>query len=540
MKKKLVLVLSILCIIAIAVTGCGKSEDDPLKAKCHNGIMVGQEENGVISFLGVPYATPPVGDLRWKAPVAAAESDEEIICDDFGYTALQYEWPTEPASYEEKSEDCLTLNIWKGKDAGDDPKAVMVWFHGGSHAWGGTADPIYNGQKFVEEHPDVILVTANYRLGLMAWPDFSDFPGGEEYTDINLGIRDHIMALEWVQQNIESFGGDPNNVTIFGESAGGGSVTALLMSPMAEGLFNKVIAESGTAGPDISTRDEAKEYAKVIAEAAGCETMDELLEISGDEWVELDWDNELGDASCGVVADGEVVPYPEDMEAALQAAAERGVVLMHGTNSDEWNYFMVDQFGDTKEEKFANWKSQLDELWDGTYESLGSDKQALMDEFYELASQRVADEYAKDADVKEALTESSFRTGQWRYTHTQLADVYSKYGGEQYVYYWTVPSTSDDYYKSACHAVELAYVFNNLEDTIYTGENPDEKTAERAHTAWANFAKTGNPSIDEAEWLPYDTTDRNTMVMSLDGWKTEADPNGREREIIEEVMGPLY
>lgn len=330
MKKKLVLVLSALCIIAIAVTGCGKSEADPLKAECHNGIMVGQEENGVVSFLGVPYATPPVGELRWKAPVAAPESDKEIICDDFGYTALQYEWPTEPASYEEKSEDCLTLNIWKGKDAGNEPKAVMVWFHGGSHAWGGTADPIYNGQKFVEAHPDVILVTANYRLGLMAWPDFSDFPGGEEYTDVNLGIRDHIMALEWVQQNIASFGGDPDNVTIFGESAGGGSVTALLMSPMAEGLFNKVIAESGTTGPNVSTRDEAKEYAKVIAEAADCETMDELLEVTADEWIELDWDNELGDASCGVVADGEVVPYPEDMEAALKAAAERGIVLMHG------------------------------------------------------------------------------------------------------------------------------------------------------------------------------------------------------------------
>ncbi len=546
MKKRSLLCFAFTFALAgvMLLAGCGSSSetgDDPLKVKCHNGVMVGQEENDVVSFLGVPYAKPPTGDLRWKAPEAAEENDEEIICDAFGYTALQYEWPTEPASYNEKNEDCLTLNIWKGKDAAEgDAKAVMVWFHGGSHAWGGTSDPIYDGQNFVEEHPDVILVTANYRLGLMSWPDFSDFPGGEEYSDINLGIRDHIMALEWVQQNIKGFGGDPDNVTIFGESAGGGSVTALMMSPMAEGLFNKVIAESGTTGPDIGTREDAKEYARVIAEAAGCETMDELLEISGDEWIDLDWDNELGDASCGVVADGEVIPYPEDMEAALKSAAERGIILMHGTNENEWNYFMVDQFGDTKKEKFANWKAGLDELWTSTYESLSDDKKVLMDEFYELAAARVDEEYAYDAEVKDALVKSSFRTAEWRYSHSQMADVFSKYGGEEYFYFWTVPSTSEDYYKSACHAVELAYVFNNLEDTIYTGENPDEDTAKCTHTSWANFAKTGNPSIEEAEWLAYDTSDRNTMVMSLDGWESKADPNGREREIVEEVLGPLY
>ena len=563
MKKKLLLplLLTMTCAFALIMTGCGEKESavsDDLKVKCHNGVMVGQEENGVVSFLGVPYAEPPTGELRWKAPAAAAESSEEIICDEFGYTALQYEWPTEPASYEEKSEDCLTLNIWKGKDAGDDPKAVMVWFHGGSHSWGGTADPTYDGQNFVEAHPDVILVTANYRLGLMAWPDFSNFPGGEDYTDINLGIRDNIMALEWVQQNIEAFGGDPDNVTIFGESAGGGSAIALLMSPMSEGLFNKVIAESGSTataadgvfncvtaesgsvGPYISSREDAQEYAEAIAEAAGCETMDELLEVTGDEWMELDWDNELGDISCGLVADGEVIPYPEDMDEALKAAAERGIVIMHGTNEDEWNYFMTDSFGDTDEEKFESWKSDLDDMWNGRYELASDDQKAMMDEFYELAASKVDEEYAEDADVKDALIKSAFRTEQWRYSHIQLAEVYDKYGGEQYMYLWTVPSTLDEYYKSACHAIELAFVFNNLEDTSYTGDAPDEATAERTLTAWTNFAKTGNPSIEDAEWPAYDSTDRNTMVISLDGWKAESDPNSRERELVYGVLGSLY
>ena len=115
MKKRSLLFICILAVCCFALAGCGDKTDDPLKVSCNNGMMVGQAEEGIISFLGVPYAEAPVGELRWKAPVPAADSDEEIICDDFGYTALQYEWPTEPASYEEKSEDCLTLNIWKSE-----------------------------------------------------------------------------------------------------------------------------------------------------------------------------------------------------------------------------------------------------------------------------------------------------------------------------------------------------------------------------------------------------------------------------------------
>ncbi len=559
MKKKLIFGLAMICVLAIAMTGCGKQSADPLKADCHNGVMVGQEEDdGVISFLGVPYATPPAGDLRWKAPVAAEESDEEIICDEFGDTALQYEWPTEPASYYKKSEDCLTLNIWKGKDAGDDPKTVMVWIHGGAHSWGGTTDPSYNAHNFVAAHPDVVFVTINYRLGMMSWADFSDIPGGEEYTDINLGLRDNIMALEWIQQNIASFGGDPDNVTLLGESAGGGSAIALLMSPLTEGLFNKVIAESGststsadgvfnkvtkeegTVGPYVASRDDAKAYAKEIADAADCETMDELLELSAEDLMELDWDYGLGDLSCALVADGEVIPYPEDMADALKSAAERGIKFMHGTNADEWNYFMTDSDGDTDEEKFDSWKSDLDDMWDSWYEGATDEDKALMDEFYKLEAADVDEEYAEDPELKDALVKSAFRTEQWRYSHIQMADVYSEAGGEQYMYLWNIPSSKDKYYRSACHAIELAFVFNNISDEAYAGTNLDETAVERTHTAWANFAKTGNPSIDDADWTIYDSTDRNTMMIELDSWKMESDPDSRQREIVEDLLGSLY
>ena len=142
--------------------------------------MLGRSEGGVTSFKGVPYAKPPVGELRWKAPQAPDSSDKEIECYKFGYTALQPEWPTEPASYYPKNEDCLTLNVWESEGTADsgNSKPVMVFFHGGAYGWGGTTDPMYDGQNFAKAHDDVILITCNYRLGLMSFADFSKIEGG--------------------------------------------------------------------------------------------------------------------------------------------------------------------------------------------------------------------------------------------------------------------------------------------------------------------------------------------------------------------------
>lgn len=149
---------------------------------------------------------------------------------------------------------------------------------------------MYNGENFVKAHPEVILVTANYRLGMMSWADFTQIPGGEEYTDLNLGIRDHLCALEWVQKNIEQLGGDAGNVTIFGESAGGMSTADLLVSPMSEGLFNKVIIQSGglTVSPKSEGTAEAAGICCVIMEASGCKNMDELNALTTEELLALD------------------------------------------------------------------------------------------------------------------------------------------------------------------------------------------------------------------------------------------------------------
>ena len=525
-KRILMLMMCVALCILICI-GCGSKEaqSDSTRVVCKNGIMIGQEENNVVSFLGVPYAQQPVGDLRWKAPVAAEASDEEIICNEFGKTAIQYEWQTEAASYSEKGEDCLSLNIWTADGEVKD-KPVMVFIHGGGYSWGGTTDPIYNGQNFVEANPDTVLVTVNYRLGIMAWADFTQIPGGEEYTDFNLGIRDQICALEWVQENIESFGGNPDNVTIFGESAGGASVSILVASPAAEGLFQKAIIQSGSAvyqgnylRPE---REDAQEFAAVMAETAGCDNMEEMLEITGEEWMELDSEYWLGDESPGPFVDGEIVP--ENYIESMENAAKRGVDLMIGYNADE-NFYQTEEY--EGKDKKQQWKDGLEEFWEETYKNTDDEGRALLDSYMDIQ---------KGQDKEEAFGISQFVTEKVGYCAFEWAENYAKAGGNVYMYYWDVPSTSDKYYKKACHAVELSYVFNNLEETIYSGKNPDKETAVRAQEAWTAFAKDGNPSTEYVKWPAYDNETRQVMVIELESWEAQKDILKEQRGIFKEFI----
>ena len=541
-KKKWIVALTAMVMCVFGFTACGNSESgeepvdtsDAVKVTCDNGVMLGQTIDGVTSFKGVPYAEPPVGDLRWKAPEAPDPSDEEIVCYDFGYTALQYEWPTEPASSFPKNEDCLTLNIWEseGTSDADEAKPVMVFFHGGAYGWGGTTDPMYDGQNFIAANDDVILITCNYRLGLMSWADFSKIEGGEDYTDINLGIRDHIAALEWIQKNIKSFGGDPDNVTIFGESAGGWSTTALTISPKAKGLFKRAIAESG--GLPVGTREDAQEFANYIMEASGAKNMDDLLAISGDEWMELDATEWIADECCGVVVDGDIIP--EDIDGAIADAAASGIQMIVGTNNDEWNYFQEDSEGETDEDKFASWVDGMDAMYEDAYDGCDDAGKAALEELISYEESIVPEEYAGDDEVKAALAKSGFVTETWRYEILHFADKYADAGGDIYTYLWKVPSTRDNMYKSAVHAIELAYVFNNLEDDIYAGE-VDADTAAKVQEAWTNFATSGDPSIEGAEWKSYNTNDRMTMVIEKDKWECVSDPSKTARELLTKAYG---
>ena len=520
-------------------TGERTQVKDPVKVVCENGIMLGQSEEGVISFKGVPFAKPPTGKLRWKAPQAPDPSGDEIRCYDFGYTALQSEWPSEPASYFPKNEDCLTLNIWENKRVMDseEPKPVMVFFHGGAYGWGGTTDPMYNGQNFAKAHDDVILVTCNYRLGLMAFPDFSKIEGGEDYTDINLALRDQIAALQWIKKNIAGFGGNPDNVTIFGESAGSWSVTALAISPKARGLFRRVIAQSG----EMVARDrkEAQKYADFVMKASGAKNMKELLAISGDEWMKLDSEKGIADECCYIVIDEDIIP--KDLDKAFEEAAKSGVQMIMGSNSDEWNYFKEDFEGDTEEEKLDAWVKDMDTKYNEAFGDTDKEGKAALEELIKYEESIVPEEYAGNRKVKEALVKSGLVSEMWRYEILDFADRFADAGGDIRVYLWKVPSTRENMYKSAVHAVELAYVFNNLKDDIYAGE-VDPGTAAKVQEAWVNFAGTGDPSVKGVLWKKYNTGTRDTMVIEKDKWECVSDPSKKTRELLKKAYGdkPYY
>lgn len=522
MKKILLtLMLLVVCAASMMLCGCSKSEDPSVK--CNNGTFVGSQENGVMSFKGVPYAEPPVDELRWKAPVLAEDSDETFEAKEYGDSAIQYEWDTEPASFHTKSEDCLTLNVWTKDLNPDEKKPVMVWIHGGAYGWGGTADPMYDGQNFIEANgDDVILVTINYRLGLMAWADFSQVPGGEEYTDGMLGIRDQICALQWIQKNIEGFGGDPDNVTLFGESAGSTSVAYLMLSPMADGLFHKAIQQSSGIGfEDWKTREDAQEYAAYIMETVGAKDMDDLLAITSDEWVEYDTEYWLADESPNEYIDGEVIP--EDVGAAWDAAAKKGIPLLVGTTADERNYDILEVGGLEEMDKIMN------EDWDEAYEAVSDEGKANMDRFLELQS-----------DKENPWDKVAFQTELFRIEVVKEVERFLDNGGEAYMYYWDVPSTLEVYNYGACHAVELSYIFNNTDDEIYAGPDQDLEVAEAAQKAWVNFAKTGNPSTDEYEWPSYDKEARNTMMIQSGGWEVISDPMQEIRLMMDDLYSELH
>lgn len=494
--------------------------------------MVGQSTDGVASFKGIPFAKPPVGELRWKAPQAPDPSDKEIDCTNFGYTALQYEWPSEPASYSPKNEDCLTLNIWEseGTPNTEVPKPVMVFFHGGAYSWGGTTDPTYDGQNFIKAHDDVILVTCNYRLGLMAWPDFSKVEGGAEYTDVNLGLRDNIAALQWVQKNIVAFGGDPDNVTIFGESAGAWSTTGLVISPKARGLFKRAIAQSGQVAP--KSREAAQEYADLIMKESSAKNMDELKAISGDEWMKIDAENDLAGACCYAVVDGDIIP--EDLDKAFDDAAKSGVQLIIGSNNEEWNYFKEDSEGKTEEEKLDSWMKDMDGTYNKAYEGTNAEGKAALDDLLKYEESIVPAEYARDDKTKAALAKSGVITELWRYEILDFAGRFADAGGDTRAYLWKVPSTRDDMYKSSVHAVELAYVFNNLDDNIYTGV-ADPEVAAQVQESWVNFAKTGNPNIEGVTWKAYNTSTRDTLIIEKGAWECASDPSKIARELLQKA-----
>ena len=490
-----------------------------------NGMMI---DEGVVAFLGLPYAEPPVGDLRFKPPVGIDAWDGPVDASEFGPACVQPADAGAGIVYDNQSEDCLTLNVWT-PSADDRKRPVMVWVHGGGWIYEGTEDPLYSGAHLAARG-DVVVVSMEYRLGVFGFSHFEDIPGSG-----NAGLLDQKLALEWVRDHIEAFGGDPDNVTLFGESAGAMSVTALMAMPAAKGLFHKAIAQSG-AGSTAREADYAGAVADKFLAIAGVTDVSGLADLTTDELRDaqdiLIEDAFLSDLLFGTVVDGDVFPEPPIHAIATGAASD--VPLMTGTNRDETRL----------------WILYVDLLADVSFDAItafvptgaraipdGKTEQDIID-LYELNRPGAEPGVITHA----AGTDIFFRLPAIRLVEAQLAHQPSN--TFVYRFDWPPPApASPDNDLGAMHGAELAFMFGSGNEgwlDIYGPDPLPQGLMEQMMDAWLAFAKTGDPNHPSMpSWPAYETSTRATMIFdttdAAPATEVVNDPDAGERSFWDGV-----
>ena len=496
--------------------------------RTENGVLRGVTEGDVTSFKGIRFVAPPVGEYRWRPPQPVDSWEGVRDATEYGANCAQSGWGAAPGTIAEgSSEDCLFLNIWK--PAGIEEGAnlpLMVWIHGGAFVGGSGAGGATTGEEFAKQ--DVILMTINYRLGRLghfAFPALS-----EEHPEEPKGsyaYMDQIAALEWIKENISAFGGDPDNVTIFGFSAGGVSVHSLMTIPAARGLFHKVISESGGGRDGVLTgrpirEDNADPLYTVSAETIGInfarkkgiegtdeEALAELRALSVEEIVDggQETDGENGPRTySGPILDGELVV--ETAESAYEEGRQGDVPLIIGNTSAEVG---------------------------GSFVNNSSSKEELFSLFGELEDEAKA---AYDPEGKKEFAEviTKFNTDWvWGEPARMTARTFVAADNPAYMYLFSyVPEAMQERMRfGAGHGSEVAYVFNNLDarwgDTEPTTE--EQELAQVMNTYWANFAKTGDPNGDGVpEWPVYNTQNEEILEIEPDG-ETVGKPDPRDERL---------
>ena len=429
-------------------------------------------ESGVQAFLGIPFASPPVGDLRWRAPQPVTPWSGVKVMDRKGPDCMQ------SRNTNLMSEDCLYLNVWTGAQSSADKLPVLVWIHGGGWRFKAT----YDGDAFADN--GAILVSVNYRMnafGWMAHPALSE--ESENGVSGNYGVLDHLAALEWVQSNIEQFGGDKDNVTIFGESAGGGSMYSLLATSKAEGLFHKVISESTWINPDnvsdLKSHNGFMESAEKMGSNAvaskfqelgidGGNLLDEMRLLSADEVMQLR-------VPVSLIVDGWL--YDKPPIQTFHEGSQIKVPIMSGYNNGEGLGYVsrqqnvpktIAQQREKRAARLGDSGGELSELYvaDNEENLIDVEIDFISDEMFVRASRELA-----------------------------LAGVRANQDTFLYVF----GRNAQDPENLAPHYAEVKYVFNKLENTF---SKEDQDLAELMNSYWVQFARTGNPNGDGLPYWP--------------------------------------
>ncbi|WP_332656453.1 carboxylesterase/lipase family protein [Brevundimonas sp.] len=498
--------VSFLAAAVLMMSPAGPTDPAP-RATVEQGVLVGREADGVRSFKGVPYARPPVGDLRWRAPRPAEGWSGERDAGQVGAICIQ-----PPANGDNgvgplpMSEDCLTLNVWTPAQ-GDGHAPVMVWIHGGGLNNGSGTAALYDGTNLAMR--GVVVVTINYRLGRLG---FFDHPAlaaerapGEPAA--NYGLMDVIAALEWVRDNAGAFGGDAGNVTVFGESAGGALVTRLMISEPARGLFHRAVVQSGLGrdegtplnrarrdgGPSLQARG------KAFAESLGAGTAAQLRAIPAEALLRPAPNFYGGDL---LVQDGRYVG--EDVEAAFAAGRQAPVPLIIGTNSAEFWWMKpsdLSPYGALDDAMTEAERGALVEAYGGQN---GYDAHVLSDLVFNEPARR-------------------------------LARLHARRGHPTYLYRFDVVSAAmPEPHEGATHASERQYVFDNLTASPWPTGEMDQRQANAMAGYWTTFAAKGDPNGGQRQAWPESGAEPDRLLeFTNDGPVAKSIPFADRLDLIE-------
>jgi len=475
-----------LIFLLVAMLANQFTQAQPVPVKVKEGLLQGISENGLTIYKGVPFAMPPVGQLRWRAPQPAAKWDGVRRADEFAPEPIQ--GGSNPAS--KKSEDCLYLNVWTPAKSPADKLPVLVWIYGGAFNFGGTAEPTYNGEKLAKK--GVILVSIAYRvgqLGFLAHPELS--AENPNHVSGNYGLLDMIAGLKWIRENIAAFGGDPNKVTIFGESAGGIAVSMLCASPLTKGLFKGAISESGGSfGPTRATTYPGENMKSLpVAEAAGAAYVKEAGFTSIADLRKVDADKLPAVRGLAwPVIDGWLIPG--DQYKRYEEGKYNDIPILVGYNSDEGASFSPPK---TPENYVAAVKDRYGKFADELIKA------------YPAGTVKVA------KTARDLMRDAAFGWHTWSWARLQ-----SRGKSKVFYYYFdqhpSYPEGSPLAGYGSSHGQEVAYVFGTLDTSSPQTTKTDLAISDAMGTYWTNFAKYGDPNgTGEPAWPAFN--DAHPVVL---------------------------
>jgi para-nitrobenzyl esterase len=460
----------------------------PEQVKIDAGVVAGTTGASpeIRVFKGIPFAAPPTGNNRWRAPQPVAHWSGTRPATEFGARCTQGGPPGGPnaAAPPPTSEDCLYLNVWTTAESANDRRPVMVWIYGGGFFGGAGSEARYAGDGLAKK--GAVVVTLNYRLGslgFLAHPELS--AESDHKVSGNYGMLDALAALRWVQQNIAAFGGDPDNVTVFGESAGANMIATLVGSPAAKGLFRRAIAQSGAwmglAMARMGTLANAEQAgAKAVADA-GAKSIAELRAKPAREvFTSIRGGN--------LVVDGYLIP--EDLSLTFASGRQNAVDILVGSNQDEGTFFA--RPGLTAEQYTTQARQRFGVLADGYLKIFPA-----------------GDDAAANRSYLEAFRDEAA----WH--QRKFAELQAKRGDKTFVYYFThvPPSPPDRPSRGATHVAEVPYMFDNLPAGL-PWTDVDRKLADTMASYWVNFARTGDPNGAELPaWPAYRAATGKAQVL---------------------------